>query len=260
MSSKIGIIGGSGIYEVKELQKKKEEKIKTPYGEILVSHAKWGDSDLFFLPRHGKNHKIPPHKVNYRGNIYALKLCGVDRILSTSASGSLNKKIKPGEVVFINQFIDFTKSRPSTFFDEGDVFHVDMSEPYCPELHNLFIKVASELDMKFHPEGTYLCTEGPRFETPAEIKAFKIMGADVVGMTNVPEVILSREAEICYASVAVVTNMAAGIEQNKLTSDEVSQAMQEMSQSVIELILKVIKEIPARRNCACRNALKGSKM
>ncbi len=260
MSVKVGIIGGSGVYEIKELHQKREEKIETPYGEVFVSNAKWNGKDIVFLPRHGKNHKVAPHKINYRGNIYALKYCGVERILSTSASGSLNQRMKPGELVFIDQFIDFTKNRPSTFFDNDEIFHVDMSEPYCSELHNLLVSTANKLDLKFHAKGTYLCTEGPRFETSAEIRAFGIMGADIVGMTNVPEVVLAREAEICYASVVVVTNMAAGVKQDMLTSGEVSQKMQEMSQKVTELILDVIEEIPARKDCACLNALKDSKM
>jgi len=260
LTPKIALIGGSGIYELKNLQQAREEKLNTPFGEIIFYSGKWGGKDIIFLPRHGKDHKIPPNKINYRGNIYALKFIGIERILSTSATGSLNPQIKVGSFVIIDQFIDFTKDRPPALFTEGDVIHIDMSEPYCPELRNILISVSDELRFSFYPKGTYICTEGPRFETPAEIKAFKVMGADLVGMTNVPEVVFAREAGICYASVAIVTNMAAGIKGGNLTSTEVSQKMKEAAQEITELFLNAIKEIPNKRGCVCGSVLKDSKM
>lgn len=260
MGSKVAIIGGSGIYKLKAFKEVKEEYVKTPYGEVLIFRGRWNKKEIIFLPRHGKNHRIPPHKINYRGNIFALKSQGVKRILATSASGSLNQQMKPGDLVIINQFIDFTKNRPSTFFEENDVYHVDMTEPYCSELSNIFTLAADKMGLKFHSKGTYLCAEGPRFETKAEIKAYGLLGADIIGMTNVPEVVLAREAEICYSSVAVVTNMAAGIKEGCLTSTEVSKKMREMSRNVTKLFLTVVNEIPEKRSCCCGNALRDSKM
>jgi len=204
----IAIIGGSGVYDPEMLKDIQDVTVQTEYGSVTLKSGVHQKKKVFFLTRHGKEHVIPPHMVNYRANIKALKDLKVERILSTSAVGSLQKDMKPGDFVVLDQFIDFTKLRKYTFYDD-EVVHTDFTNPYCSQLRELILKAAFNLGISAHPKGTYVCTEGPRFETPAEIKMFAVLGADVVGMTNVPEVMLAREAKICYSSIATVTNFAA---------------------------------------------------
>ena len=210
----IAIIGGTGVCDIKMLKNAKEHHMDTFYGTIHYVRGTYEGKELIFLPRHGKTHSIPPHLINYRGNMLGLKRLGVTAVISTTAVGSLNRDFKPNEFVLPDQFLDFTKSRHTSFFDGGEngVVHVDMTEPYCPTLRRTIMAAADELGgYALHNGGTYVCTEGPRFETPAEIKMYEKLGGDLVGMTNVPEVCLAREAEICYATVSMVTNFAAGI-------------------------------------------------
>ena len=255
--AKIGIIGGTGVYDPKVLSSEKTEKVTTDFGIINVKVGEYMGIPVAFLPRHGEDHAVPPHKVNYRGNIAALKKLGVERILATGAVGSLFLEMLPGEFILVDQFIDFTKNRVQTFFDDGKkgVVHIDMTEPYCPEFRKLVIGAAKSLNMPLKSKGTYVCSEGPRFETPAEIKMFSALGGDLVGMTSVPEVILAREAEMCYVSVAMVTNFAAGISPTPLTHAEVLSAIQQNNENLKHLIIKTLEMVPATRNCACQNAL-----
>ncbi len=250
----IGVIGGSGVYRL--FNTAESQHVKTRYGEVELKIAEIDGEDVAFLARHGENHSIPPHKINYRANILALRKLGVSRILATTAVGSLNPKFSPRDFVVLTQFIDFTKKRNYTLYDDR-VVHVDLSEPYCPELRNIVKDTGKKEGITVY-EGTYVCTEGPRFETPAEIQMFKKLGADVVSMTNVPEVIFAREAEICYCTIAMVTNMAAGITKEKLTHTEVKEAMDENRENVRTLLLKVIEKIPEERTCQCGNALEGA--
>lgn len=245
--NKLAFIGGSGIYNPEILDKLESHKINTPYG---IAHYKSGiykNKEVVFMARHGEKHTIPPHKINYRANIYALKQLGITAIISTSAVGSLNLKYKLGDFLLINQFIDMTKCRQNTFFD-GEIFgvaHADMTEPYSIELRNLIYNEADKLNLSIYNEGTYVCTEGPRFETPAEIKMFKILGADVVGMTNIPECSLSREAGIAYSTIAMITNFAAGISKEILTQKEVFECMKinfEKFRKLIKNILDIYVE------------------
>lgn len=259
--AEIAIIGGSGVYSLDVLGKARKLTLKTPYGgvpEVWVGEL--GGRKVAFLARHGRGHAFPPHLVNYRANLWALKKLGVQRVLATTASGSLNPRMKPGEFALLEQFLDFTKHRPMTFYEGGKlgVAHVDVTNPYCPELRGVLRRVASKLGLKLHPRATYACTEGPRFETAAEIKAFKLLGCDLVGMTNVPECVLARELELCYAAVAVVTNFAAGISRRKLTHAEVAELMGERAEKVKELFTAAIPEIPAERSCPCSRALEGA--
>ncbi len=262
---RIAIIGGSGVYDPKLLENVREEFASTPYGKVRVKVGEYDGEEVVFLPRHGEGHSVPPHKINYRANIWALYELGVERILSTSAVGSLNEAMKPGDFVILDQLMDFTKTRHYTFYDgEGSpherrfVAHVDFTDPYCPELRKALITSAKELGFRYHPTGTYACMEGPRFETRAEIRALKILGADVVGMTQCPEAILARELEMCYASVAIVTNFAAGISREKLTHSEVVELMARKSDEIKYLLMKSIKYIPKERHCPCKDALKGA--
>lgn len=245
----IAIIGGSGVYDPKMLEEVKELTVTTEYGAVTLKSGVHGGKNIFFLPRHGEKHSVPPHMINYRANIKALQDLKVERIISTSAVGSLRKKMKPRDFVLVDQFLDFTKERKFTFFDDK-VVHTDFTKPYCPQLRDIIMRAATHLKIHVHPRGTYVCTEGPRFETPAEIRMFASFGADVVGMTNVPEVVLAREAKICYASIATVTNFAAGISPSKITHQEVIEIMDKNSEMIKRLITKTIEMIP-EKSCEC---------
>ncbi len=245
----IAIVGGSGVYDPKMLEDVKDLQIETEYGTAAVKSGKFQEESVFFLTRHGEKHSIPPHMVNYRANIKALQNLKVERIISTSAVGSLRKEMIPGDFVLLDQFIDFTKVRNYTFFDD-EVVHTDFTHPYCPQVREIITRAAADLGISLHVKGTYVCTEGPRFETPAEIRMFASLGGDVVGMTNVPEVVLAREAKICYASIATVTNFAAGISPSKITHEEVIEIMDKNSEKIKKLISKIIEMIP-ERTCEC---------
>lgn len=262
-AAEIGVIGGSGVYSLDFIENPQRHELDTPYGKspkILRGRVK--GRKIAFMPRHGRKHSNPPHKINFRANLWALKELGVKRIIATTAVGSLNHEIKPGEFVLLDQFLDFTKKRPLTFYDGDDrrVVHIDMTDPYCPELRKIIFDTSKEMKIPLHNSGTYVCTEGPRFETRAEIEMFRKLEADVVGMTNVPENVLARELEICYSTISIVTNFAAGITEEKLTHDEVKEIMNKNIDRVQELILSTIPDIPKRRTCACGNALEGAKV
>lgn len=250
---KVGIIGGTGFYQPGLLTEEKDEIIQTPYGDVNLKIGCYKDKEVVFLARHGVGHTVPPHLVNYRANIWALKSCGVTKIIATAAVGSLNEDMRPGELVLVDQFIDFTKSRPQTFYEGGDagVLHVDMTHPYCPELRSEIFRVAKENQIKVHRCGTYACTEGPRYETPAEIRMLRKLGGDVVGMTSVPEVVLAREACLCYATIALVTNYAAGISPHPLSHREVLEAMERAQELLRRLIFSVVENIKEERSCSC---------
>lgn len=256
--AQIGIIGGTGVYDPATLSSVREETIETDFGIVKVKIGEHQGIEVAFLARHGEDHAVPPHKVNYRGNIAALKKLGVGRIIATGAVGSLNLEMRPGEFILVDQFIDFTKNRVQTFFADGTkgVVHIDMTEPYCPELRKILLAAAGSLEMPVKTRGTYVCTEGPRFETPAEIKMYSSVGGDLVGMTSVPEVVLAREAEICYATIAMVTNFAAGISPTPLTHAEVLEALRQNNENLRRLIIRAIEVMPDGRACACQNALK----
>ncbi|MDN5346614.1 MAG: 5-methylthioadenosine phosphorylase [Clostridia bacterium] len=254
---KVAIIGGTGLYDSGLVAGIQREIVETPYGRVaLLTGALENGREIVFLARHGEGHSVPPHRVNYRANIAALKKIGAEAILATAAVGSLNRAMAPGNLALVDQFLDFTKSRPMTFFEGGEtgVVHIDMTEPYCPELRRTLAEAASSIPgLIVHRSGTYVCTEGPRFETPAEIEMFRRLGGDIVGMTGVPEVVLAREAGICYAAVAVITNYAAGLAGVALSHAEVVAKVGQQSGSLKELLLKAAAELPVERRCQCRN-------
>lgn len=259
MRAKIAIIGGSGLYSMAGFEKTGTTVVKTPYGnspELLLGRIR--GREVVFLPRHGKRHTVPPHTINYRVNIWALHKLGVERVFVTTSCGSTNPRMRPGELVLLTQFMDFTKCRPQTFYDRDGVVHIDVAEPYCPELRSVLAKAAGKLSLKVHPSATYACTEGPRFETRAEIKALRSLGSDLVGMTSVPECILARELEMCYAAVGIVTNFAAGISKKKLTYAEVAEMMKKNTGRVQRLVREAILNVPKRRLCTCGKALEGA--
>ncbi|AXV40770.1 S-methyl-5'-thioadenosine phosphorylase [Methanobacterium sp. BAmetb5] len=257
----IGIIGGTGVYQIVELGDLKEKKVlNTPFGESPpVSILTFDDQEVAFIPRHREGHDNPPHMINYRANVYALKMLGVDRIIATNAVGSLDESIKPGDFLLPDDFLDFTRKRPFTFYDD-QVVHVDVTQPYCPELAETIKRAARSVDGKLVPGGVYVCTEGPRFETPAEIKMFRQIGGTVVGMTGLPEVILARELEMCYASICMVSNYAASVSPDKITIDEVFEMLEEKKKSLTQLIYHSIVNIPEGRNCPCQCALEGAEV
>jgi 5'-methylthioadenosine phosphorylase len=244
----LAVIGGTGVYEAGFLRDVKPHTVLTPYGTVQLQIGSFegatGGGDVVFMTRHGAGHSVPPHRVNYRANIWALRALGVRRIFGTGAVGSLREHMAPGDCVIVSDFLDFVRERPSTFF-EGDggagdgslgVVHTDVSEPYCPELRSLLRAAAAAEGIPVHDSGCYVCTSGPRFETPAEIRMFRQLGADVVGMTNVPEVVLARELGMCYALVAMVTNYAAGMTRQPLTHGEVVEVMQDNGRKLRTLI------------------------
>lgn len=250
MTIKIGIIGGTGVYDPSILEDIREEKVETRWGSAKVKIGKYKGKQIAFMARHGENHTVPPHLVNYRANIMALKQLGVKSIFATAAVGSLNKNMKPKDFVFVDQFLDFTKSRPQTFVEDG-VVHLDMTDPYCPQLRKVLEESAKSLGLSYHSKGTYVCTEGPRFETPAEVRMFAKLGGDLAGMTSVPEVVLAREAQMCYATIAMVTNFGAGISPNRLSHQEVLDIMGENAENLRKLIMHAIAILDEDRACIC---------
>ncbi|ACA59181.1 S-methyl-5'-thioadenosine phosphorylase [Candidatus Desulforudis audaxviator] len=259
MTVRIAVIGGTGVYDPAMLGEIREDHVRTPYGEVDLQVGRFEGREVAFMARHGRWHSVPPHLVNYRANIMALKQLGVRSILATAAVGSLNLDMKPGDFVFCDQFLDFTKSRAQTFFEGGPegVVHVDMTEPYCPELRALLEEAAAALKLTVHPGGTYAATEGPRFESPAEIRMLRHLGADLAGMTGVPEVVLAREAGICYATICMVTNFAAGISPHRLTHEEVLEAMRVNAAKIRSLIAGTVLLIDPERSCPCHEAVRG---
>ena len=256
---KIAIIGGTGIYSPEALQGFEEKVIDTPYGQALCNIGELAGNQVVFITRHGVGHKTAPHKVNYRANIWALKSLGTEEIFATTAVGSLNPEMKAGHFVVCSNVLDFTKSRINTFYDtpERGVVHVDFSYPYCPCVRERVIRCLEKLDIPFHKEGVYVATEGPRFESAAEIKAYAMQGGDLVGMTNMPECILAREAEMCYSTCSIVTNMAAGISPTPLSHMEVVEAMGKSINNMNKLIAAFINDNePVVATCGCHTALK----
>ena len=277
----LGILGGSGLYDIDGLDIIEERIINTPYGEPSDRFviADYKGKKAVFLPRHGKGHKYPPHLINYRANLWGFRKLGVKKILSVSAVGGINPLLRPGDFVIADQFIDFTKVRPVTFYegaytivDEDDpnddlvkeylnndrVVHIDVTEPFCPVMRGLLKKILSETGERFHGKGTYAAMEGPRLETSAEIQALSRLGADIVGMTLVPEIVLARELSMHFASLNVVTNLAAGISGERLTSDEVIQMMKEKNMTIKKIILRFIEDLPEKFDCSCEDVLKGA--
>ena len=256
---KIAIIGGTGIYSPEALQGFEERIIATPYGQALCNIGELAGNQVIFITRHGVGHKTAPHKVNYRANIWALKSLGTEEIFATTAVGSLNPAMKAGHFVVCSNVLDFTKSRINTFYDtpERGVVHVDFSYPYCPCVRERVIRCLEKLDIPFHKEGVYVATEGPRFESAAEIKAYAMLGGDLVGMTNMPECILAREAEMCYSTCSIVTNMAAGISPTPLSHMEVVEAMGKSINNMNKLIAAFINDNePVAATCGGHTALK----
>lgn len=260
--AEIGIIGGTGVYDISLFKNPGEVKVGTPFGppSDFITMGEFGGKTVAFLPRHGKGHRIPPHNLPSRANIWAMKELGVKRILAPSAVGSLREEIGPGDIVLPDQFIDRTKSRPSTFYDGGQVCHISTADPFCHELRSILAAEALKLGIKVHQKGTYVCIDGPRFSTRAESMMFRQWGVDVVGMTLFPEAVLAREAEICYATIAMSTDYDCWKE-HSVSNQEVIETMKANVDKVRKLLQKVIPKIPKeRKSCKCGTALQGAMM
>jgi len=253
----IAIISGTGTSAL--LQTAESIKLGTPYGlSPPIFLGELGEQTVAFLPRHGVQHDVPPHMVNYRANIYALHSLGVERIIATNAVGAINHDFKQGGLVVPHDIVDFTKLRVSSFYDDAPVTHIDMCEPYCPELRSVLISAARKKGRSFHDRAVFVCTEGPRLETPAEIEVFRRLGCDIVGMTGMPEAALARELAICYATVCFVTNMAAGIERH-LPSSELVKVAKKTAPVLQQVLREAVQHLPQKRQCRCANALREGK-
>ncbi len=252
----IGIFGGTGIYDSGLLEDAKEVDVDTPYGKPsdTITVGTFKGRKIAFLPRHGKKHTIPPHMINFKANIWAFKELGVTRIIAPSAVGSLKEELAPGHFVLPSQFLDFTKSRDGSFSEDGRVIHISVADPFCPELQSSITNVTNDLDMHIHKDCTYVCIEGPRFSTKAESKFYRTTGADIIGMTLVPECQLAREAQICYASISTVTDYDVWAEK-PVTAKEVLETLSKNVDGTKKILTELIEKIPKTRSCSCSKAL-----
>ena len=259
----IGLIGGSGLYDIGGLAIREEISLSTPYGATSSTYklGNLGDTELIFLARHGVPHRIPPHKVNYRANMWGFKSLGVEKIISVGAVGGISSEMRPGSIVILDQIIDMTMgARAATFYDEEKVMHIDFTHPYCSEMREIFIQAAGHISLPVKKSGTYICVNGPRLETEREIQFFSFIGADVVGMTTMPEAALARELEMCFTGISVVTNYAAGIAGARLTTTEVVESMRNALDAIKALLRAAVPRIPGHRSCACKDALKDAEI
>ncbi len=255
----VALIGGSGLSSSAVIETEKKQHVDTPYGVSTVFIGSLRGTDLVFLPRHGEGHAVPPHLINYRANIWALRSLGVRRIIATSAVGSLDHSLAPGTYVLPHDFLDWTTRRESTFSGDGTVVHVDMTEPYCPDIRATLADSLTVRGEVSRDSAVYACTDGPRFETPTEIAALRALGADLVGMTGVPEVVLAREAAICYGSIAIVTNLAAGMTDATLSAAEVNDMMTERLGTLLDVVAQAATSLSDTPTCRCLQALEGSR-
>jgi 5'-methylthioadenosine phosphorylase len=251
----LGLITGSGFYDPADLTARSTTEIATPYGPVAVTTGSWSDRPVVFLPRHGADHSVPPHAIDYRANVWALAHAGATAIVATAVSGGINPAMGPGTLVLISDFIDFTSGRASTFFDGmtdprlrgrgTKVTHTDMTRPYDPDLRDLLRRAAELESIPVVDGGTYCTTNGPRFESPAEIKMMATLGGDLVGMTGYPEVALAREAGLPYASVGVISNWAAGLSEAELSVDDIMGVIEGAGDHLYRLISRTIESYGA---------------
>jgi len=257
----IGIIGGSGLYAMKGLTKAREIRVKTPFGapsDAIVLGILEGKR-VAFLARHGRGHRILPSEINYRANVYAMKLLGVERIISVSAVGSLKEDLRPGEFLVADQFFDRTKNRISTFFGEGLVAHLAFAHPTCGQLSGVLADACVHEAVMVHRRGTYVCIEGPQFSTLAEAEVHRQLGFEVIGMTNVTEAKLAREAEICYGTLAMITDFDCWHpEHESVTTTQIMATLSQNAENAQKVLRTAVRELPAARTCKCGSALQHS--
>ena len=258
---RIGVIGGSGLYELEGLADVRWEEVRTPFGDPSDAYCigRLGAREIVFLPRHGRKHRLLPSELNYRANVYGLKALGVEWVISMSAVGSMREGIAPLDLVVVDQFYDHTRRRVSSFFGEGIGAHVGMADPVCPDLAAHLYRAAVATGARVHPRGTYICIEGPQFSSKAESEVYRVWGVDVIGMTNMPEAKLAREAELCYATVALVTDYDVWHESEAAVSVEavIGNLMKNVA-TAKEVIRRVVPEIASPRTCPCPHLLKNA--
>jgi 5'-methylthioadenosine phosphorylase len=261
-SAKVGVFGGSGFYSF--LDDVEQTKVDTPYGEpsAPVAVGEVGGVHVAFLPRHGSEHQFPPHMINFRANVWALKELGVERIIGPCAAGSLNRDYKPGDFVVCDQLVDRTAGRKDTFYDGPVTTHVSFADPYCPELRELAIATARDEDIPVHDRGTVVTIQGPRFSTRAESKWFQASGWEVINMTQYPEAYLARELEMCYVNVSLITDYDVGLEgdEEAVTHEAVLEVFNANNEKLRNLLFSLVPKIPAQRTCPCSTALQGARL
>jgi 5'-methylthioadenosine phosphorylase len=257
-NAEIGIIGGSGLYDPSMISNASKIQIITAYGAPSDSYhvGTVNSKRIAFLARHGAGHKIPPHELNFKANISGFEQLGVKRIVSCCAVGSLKEEYSPGDIVIPDQFIDWRKVA-NTFYNTGDVTHVSLADPFCPEIRKALAAACKSLDIVYHDKGTYVCIEGPRFSTRAESKMFRNF-AEIIGMTGIPEAVLARERELCLGILATVTDYDVWAER-PVSMEDISKTMRENGEKVKQIIREVVNNIPEERNCLCKDALKNAK-
>lgn len=261
--AEIGVFGGSGFYSF--LDDVEEVWVETPYGapSDKIALATVEGRKVAFLPRHGKDHRLPPHMINYRANLWAMKALGCSRIISPCAAGSLQARVKPGDFVVSDQFVNRTWGRADTFFDGPITTHLSMAEPYCPQMRQVAIESAKRLGITVHETGTIVVIQGPRFSTKAESREFSSHGWEVINMTQYPEVVLARELEMCLVNIALITDYDAGLEDDPsvepVSHEMVMKVFRENNDKLKKLLFEVIKSLPAERKCGCGQALKNAR-
>ncbi len=257
--AEIGIFGGSGFYTL--LEGSRELKVETPYGEPsdVVTVGEIAGRAVAFLPRHGRTHRLPPHRINYRANVWAMKSLGVQWVFGPCAAGSLQPHVRPGEFVVCDQFVDRTWGRADTFYDGPVVTHISAADPYCPTLRRLAVGAARDLGIPVHDGGTVVVIQGPRFSTRAESRWFRSHGWEVINMTNYPEAVLARELELCYVNISLVTDYDVGVEGDPgvepVSHEAVLRVFQENNTKLRGLLRAMIERLPAARACTCATAL-----
>jgi len=257
--ARVGIIGGSGLYDMEGLEDPKWVSVDTPYGKPSDEYltAELSGEEIVFLPRHGRGHKLLPSELNYRANIYGMKSLGVEYILSVSAVGSLKEEIKPLDFLIPDQYVDRTnQSRKTTFFGDGIVAHIGFANPSCDILNKLLYQAGEILGLNMHEKGTYLNMEGPAFSTKAESNLYRSWGMDVIGMTNMPEARCAREAEICYSTLAMITDYDCWHDSEDVSIDMIIQNLLKNAENAKKILKEVIPQIPQTRDCICSSALK----
>ncbi|MDT7897464.1 MAG: S-methyl-5'-thioadenosine phosphorylase [Armatimonadota bacterium] len=264
--AEIGVFGGSGLYSMEGATVLEELKVETPFGapSDLITIVEIAGKRVAFLPRHGRKHQYPPHKVPYKANIWAMKALGVERVLAPNAVGSLQRHVKPGDFVICDQFVDRTRHRDDTFFNGPLTTHVSTADPYCPQLREIAIQACRDLGIPHHERGTVVVIEGPRFSTKAESRWFTQMGWEVINMTQYPEVVLAREAELCYVNISIVTDYDTGLvaegEVEPVSAEEVMKNFAASVEKARQLIAEIIRRLPAERTCRCGEALKHARV
>ncbi|MDV3292770.1 MAG: S-methyl-5'-thioadenosine phosphorylase [Nitrososphaerales archaeon] len=262
--AEVGVFGGSGFYSF--FKKAKQFEVETPYGfpsgKLTVSRI--AGRGVAFLPRHGVKHEFPPHMVPYRANMRVFRDLGVHRIIAPNAVGSLKPDVEPGDIVFCDQFVNFTSGRRDTFYDGPETTHISTADPYCPEMRRIGIEAAERIGMKAHGTGTVVVIQGPRFSTRAESRFFSAQGWDVINMTQYPEAVLARELEMCYLNISLVTDYDAGLEGNPnvkpVSHEEVIKVFNENIAKLRNLISEIVKNLPKRRGCECGWALRHARL